>query len=585
MNGFTVVLESSPTPPEHLVGDFRSLKISDGVYAQLAGAPNTQFHQDDDYSIVFYGYSQERTNYDDSGALDFSAILSDFTEEGVSCFGRLKGHFCIVLYTRNTKTITLVSDRLALFNIFYRPSDDGRRCAISNRVSNLKQIMDTGPLSQQWLGEVFHYRIPSGSHTAFEKIRQVPGACYVVLDSTFSPIENGRYWSVPPRRVNERLTLEEAAGETERLLVSRLGQSEFRYRNVAVLLSGGVDSSVLAALARPVFDNCVAFTPAFARGENPELDIAVDLAGQIGITHEIVEVTDDDIVHSFSNTARLVGHPVRSHSTLIFDKVLSTICRDFDAVIFGEGGDTTFGYKGITSAGNEFLHAKQVQKFGLLLPRVRMLESIPAIAKVARLRDLSVEEIVTSSWDITYDPPSGQVVKRICKQYPVSLELCEELGIKNRSMNSLSLDDLRTLVKLFLIMVGNYDHYFVLGALSEHYGLEVISPFMDQQVIEYACSLPDSLYYGDEYVKPVLREIGARHFKREYMYLKKKGFPVPVHYWLNGPLADKKEKAMTFLRSRYGVSSESEVDDELLWSVMSLLEVDLFDGGEAVPAD
>jgi len=68
--------------------------------------------------------------------------------------------------------------------------------------------------------------------------------------------------------------------------------------------------------------------------------------------------------------------------------------------------------------------------------------------------------------------------------------------------------------------------------------MELISPFVDAKVISYAAALDDKSYYGDTFIKPILREIGTKYFTPSLMYITKKGFPAPYKLWLEDPLSE-----------------------------------------------
>jgi len=399
---------------------------------------------------------------------------------------------------------------------------------------------------------------------------QIPAAQSYQFNSTLKPIASGFYWQPADRTSVGNLSLEETTEHSLELLNNHLSKANIKSKKVAVLLSGGVDSSLLAALSKVQNNNIVAITPVFTSGENPELDIAKEMAESIKIQHQIIEIDDNDIAKEFSAVVQCLQQPIRSPHALIFSILLKQLKGKFDAVIFGEGADTIFGYHGIKQTGKRYEKQRKalwLEPFSSLL---KPLTFIPQVRKLHSLINEPVIKQVTNSWSLDYINDLKQQLKIT---HPISnkIEMIRWLKLTEFNQQNLNLTAFENLVRKFLIQVGNVDHFYTMGAIANQEGIELICPFLDVELVEYAANFHDSLYFGDDMVKPILREIGTKFYSKELMYLKKQGFPVPHKNWLKGPLSKKANAARELIKLKYG--GEACQDNEFVWLVMALQEL------------
>ena len=123
------------------------------------------------------------------------------------------------------------------------------------------------------------------------------------------------------------------------------------YRDIAILLSGGVDSSLLAAKAAGSgFRTCVALTARWP-GDNPELEAAASVARHVGIEHRIIDIDESYIEKSFPWIIWRLEEPPRHFNSFVLAKLFGAASGQFDTLLSGHAADVLFGPPGIIGLG------------------------------------------------------------------------------------------------------------------------------------------------------------------------------------------------------------------------------------------
>lgn len=494
-------------------------------------------------------------------------IAQDLYQNKTDIITKNSGYFGVFFFNKKTTSGEIYSDRVGIYRVYFQHTQESLTFSNDHKTFPNEQVKQ---VDSAWLAEIINFRIASGSHTFNPKLSQIPAAQSYHFNSSLKPISSGFYWQPDDRLPVGSLSLEEASKNTLKLINNHLSKANIKEKKVAVLLSGGVDSSLLAALSKAHNNNIVAVTPVFTSGDNPELDIAKAMAASINIEHQIIEINDSDIAKEFSGVVQCLQQPIRSPHALIFSILMKQFQGKFDAVVFGEGADTIFGYHGIKQAGKRYEKQRKVawlKPYSLLL---KALTFIPNINKLFCLINESVTTQVTNSWSLDYLPQLNQQLP-LLETISEKIEIIQWLNLPRLNQKNLDLVAFENLVRKFLIQVGNVDHFYNMGTIANREGIELICPFLDIELIKYAANFHDKLYFGNGFVKPILRSMGAKFYRKELMYLKKKGFPVPHKNWLHGPLLRQATEAKEFIIKNY--DNEACKDNEFVWLIMALQEL------------
>lgn len=505
-------------------------------------------------SVYVFGSPQNKWFYDSNQRVQ--VLEKNLWSE--SFYRGLNGHFALVIVSKTTNALRLVTNRIGGSRLYISRSQE--QVAISNNlVDTMCGQVFWNPIACK---ETFEYRWTSGDQSLIEGIQQVPPGSYWDVNSK-QEIDKHTYFYFPMNRIKNQNSIEEHAKKVEALLTNALDSAVKPNSKIGVLLSGGVDSSILSAIARTRLEDIVAISHRSDDHLNPELETAVQFARELGIEHRIVTVNDDAIRESFIATTRITGQPPRNQSALILNKIFQTLDGHFDQIVYGEAADTLFG----SSTVNRFRlrHQKQaiLQKITAWIPFSNaIIDKLPEHNKLRRIKEESVTNYMLKAHRLRLTTPAEQFISELLPDLD-SLQFLA--GLTDEPVDY-SRADLATCISLLMTRVmrtGVANHFHEIVSLAHAYGTEIISPFADLESIDYGYALDDSAYFGGEFVKPVLRKIGEKYFTPSLMYLPKQGFPTPYVDWLNTLLDDLWQDSK---RSMGITTLEFENDSEFKWT-------------------
>ena len=474
-------------------------------------------------------------------------------------YRNLNGHFSLVIIDKSTNKVRLVSNRSGGFRLYVKMHEN--QLHVSNLLGKLQD--QNNKFDSKALSETLDYRWNSGESSLLENILQLPSSCYWdFIGKTLSNKVCYQYFPLTDQFNTSDNEIK--VNEVEKLLSQSLKESITPGARVAVLLSGGVDSSVLAALANKHQNNLVAISHRSDDQENPELETSIQFAKELGIKHEIYTINDCDILDAFTKTIEIIEQPARYQSSLLLYKLFEHMAGKFDQIIYGEAADTLFG----SSLVKRFYLRQQKQKrllsFSKKIPFAKQaINLLPKKNKFKVLQNEKYFDYMLSSSQLEYSA-LGQKYIDSYRQTSLPISVVNRL-IDTEEINNISDDYIAIAsIKSFLMRTDRDNHFHETGALAAHFNMELVSPFVDHRVINYSALLDNKSYYGSDFIKPILREIGTKYYTSNLMYIKKKGFPAPYESWIKSPL----NKLWQDTQQAFKLPKLLEEDHEFQWTMI-----------------
>ena len=321
-----------------------------------------------------YNYLEMRPELEARGhrfttATDTEVLLHAFEEWGDDAIGRFNGQFALALWDRRRRRLLLARDRLGVRPL-YTAERAGRLCFASEVKSLFADPEFPRRIDPEGLDEVFTFWANVAPTTPFAGVRELAPGHVLVHDVGAGRSRVSAYWEprYPPARAPARLSLDEAAealrGALDRATRLRLMRSDVP---VGSYLSGGLDSSLVAALARGAnggrFET---FSVRFADAEFDETRWQLAMARQLGSEHHEIRVTANDIAGVFPDVVFHAERPVlRTAPAPLY--LLSRLTHDcgFKVVLTGEGADEML-------AGYDLFREAKVRAFWARQPGSRL---------------------------------------------------------------------------------------------------------------------------------------------------------------------------------------------------------------------
>lgn len=557
------------------------------------------------YNGEIYNHLELRRELEGQGhrfhsTCDTEVALRAWQEWGCDAPARFEGGFAFAIYDRRDATAYLVRDQFGKRPLFHR--QDGDRLVFG---SEMKVFLARDDLPFRWdgrrLAALFTRWTPFGSETPFEGIEQVPAGA--ILTATPAGISTRRYAEFPFAEASASDSVDEAAERTTALLKRAV---ELRLRSdveVGVLLSGGLDSSIVAHLVHARQPGKMqSFSISFADEEFDESFEQDLVAKAFGMTHHRLRVSSADVAEAFPAALWHAEIP-QFRTALVPMFLLSRRIRDagVKVVLSGEGADEVFfGY-------DVFKETRLRESWAQWTPeerreRIRGLYPYLKFFSDANVRALetvfakSVEGERDRLFSHALRIDNGRFAARMLNvEATDGDELTTELEARFRGIDAPGLRraqwiEFHTLLQGYLLSSQG-------DRMAFAHGVEPRCPFLSPAVVSYAASLPvDHHLPPDDNEKAVLKRafrdvLPPRILTRPKQPYRAPGtaafFAAPGRFlpWVDERLAEPElrrvgplnaEHALRLAQKIRGTPSEriSPREDQAFLLLMSLLELD-----------
>ncbi|MFL5776116.1 MAG: asparagine synthase (glutamine-hydrolyzing) [Chloroflexota bacterium] len=471
---------------------------------------------------------------------DTEVLVHLYEDEGSAFVERLRGMFAVAVWDAGRGRLTLARDGFGIKPLYYRETATGIAWA-----SELKALLVDPAVSREVdptaLEAYLATNFVPAPRSIFREIRKLPAGHRLVWQLS---ADGAARISIEPYRQYRAAPIEGLRREDEAALAEELAarlRDSVRAHLVAdvpvgVLLSGGIDSSGLTALAAEATAEPVrTFSIGFEERSFDELDNARRVASRYGTDHHEL-IVRPDAVELVGELARTFDEPMADSSALPTYLVSRLAAGHVKVALSGEGGDELFG--GYYTYVADLLAPRVGRVAALARPLVERLPTSNAkvsfdykakrFARSAALppleRHLGWKEIFSAADRVALLRPdrraSGDPLASFRERYATSLRASPLGRFQDLDLGVYLPDDL--LVKV--------------DRASMAHSLETRVPFLDPVVAELALALPDGMKVRRLETKRLLRIALGTVLPREVASGKKHGFSIPLAAWLRGPL-------------------------------------------------
>jgi asparagine synthase (glutamine-hydrolysing) len=458
---------------------------------------------------------------------DTEVLLQGYLEWGLEALvDKLRGMFAFALWDDYSKKLYLVRDRLGVKPLAYAIRNGDLAFASTPRA--LKAGGFASDINGDAVREFLENGFLSDERSIYSEVFKVPAGCIVQWSDGKAFVRP--YWSATGRPMRNDLSFHAAVEETKRLLLDAVTVRLHADVEVAALLSGGIDSTLICWAVKHLGGDMRAFTVGTPGDPWDETAAATETAQVLGINHTVVEMSGDDIP-DIGELASGYAEPFACASALGMLRVSKAISRasNVKVLLTGEGGDDVFlGYP----RHRNFLLAS---KLAACLPR-----ETAGVWNVLRawLPKKGPLRRATALIDYSTGGLAAAIKHMKSVQQPeIEVLLGERLrSCIGRHDSSWQDADGRNVLTSFL----QYEfHTDFLGEFmtkvdggTMHYAIEARSPFLDQYIWEFASLLPYSIRLRHGKLKAVLRELVRSEIDPKIASRPKRGFGIPVRRWM-----------------------------------------------------
>jgi asparagine synthase (glutamine-hydrolysing) len=488
---------------------------------------------------------------------DTEVILELFARQGVSALAQFNGMFAFAVYNAARQELHVVRDRLGIKPLFYYW--DGRQLAFASELKALKALPelhiepDFAAVSQ-----FLHLGYIPAPRTIYKNVFKLQPGHY--LKATRQGLENVAFWSpagsLRPHVLDDE---REAKKGLEELLLSAVQYQLISDVPLGVFLSGGIDSSTVAALASRLSNTRLnTFSIGFTEEKFNEAHYARAVAKHLGTQHHEFTVSASEAKRLVEPMLDAYDEPY-ADSSAIPTMLVSRLARQHVTVaLCGDGGDELFFgygmYQWAERLANPLLRALRKP-----VSRLLTIPSAPRYRKAASLLGYEDESGLAGH---IFSQEQGFFAKKELPGLLAGRPALDGMTGHQGFSRALTPREKQALYDLETYLPD--DLLTKVDRATMHYGLEARVPLLDHRVVEFALNLAPGLKYRNGVSKYLLKEILYQYVPRQLFDRPKRGFSVPLASWLQGDLRYLQEE---YLRKevveRYGVARFETVKDLL----------------------
>lgn len=468
-------------------------------------------------------------------ASDTEVLLTLLMEQGEAALGRLVGMFALALLDRETGTVLLARDRVGIKPLVWA-SLPGGGIAFASEIRALKAVPGVDlSLDHQSLSQFLaclYVPAPGTMHAGIKKL--APGHWLRFSPGTLPEI---RQWWKPAFTGARALSTDQAVEELMPALRAAVRSCMVADVPVGCFLSGGVDSSVIAALMAEARgrDAVSSFTMTFTESAYDERVAARAVSGHVGTRHTELPASAG-LVAGLDRMIAAFGEPFGNPTALLIGDLSAKARQYVTVALVGDGGDEIFGgyprYQGGLLAA-KWRKIPAVLRKGLIEPLVSLLpESNAGNHTLRRIREFVAgaglpDAEMYASWVEYFSPEDRRALLGGGLPPRPIAEIYRATG-RSHALDAMQETDLLSFLPGNLMAYGD--------AMSMMHALELRLPLLDHRLIELVQALSAGCRFAAG-KKTLLKAAARRLLPAEIVDRPKLGFNPPMGLWLRNELA------------------------------------------------
>lgn len=504
----------------------------------LSNEANQPFSSDDGrYHLVFngeiYNYRELREGLKDEGVnfktqSDTEVLLQVIIRFGKDGVHKLNGFFAFIFFDQLEKKLLVVRDRLGIKPLLYAIDDS--KIVIASELKAFSCFAIDSEIDHNALRYYFQYSFIPAPWTILKGVKKLmPGEMLCV---SANEIRCERYYSLPTTadfnsdfeqaKVGIRERLNKAV---ERRLVADVPVGSF--------LSGGLDSSIIATIAKEQKTDIETFSIGFDHPFFNETNYAEEVARHIGSKHQTIILSQNSFTSQLDGYLNTLDEPFADSSSFAYYILSGETKKRVTVALSGDGADELFGgYR-------KHLAEARIRNMGNFERKmIRAGSSVfghPSESRSSRIGDLKrkvkkLGELSILDDEERYGFLASWTKPDICKKLLLHPAEDFQFPFQLKTLNDFLYRD--------QVFVLPNDMLKKADLMSMAHALEVRVPFLDHELVAFVNSLPANYKIKGTTGKYILRETFRNNLPERILKRSKKGFEIPLEFWLDKQLTD-----------------------------------------------
>ncbi|MGZ9681162.1 asparagine synthase (glutamine-hydrolyzing) [Bacillus cereus] len=518
---------------EHVQFGFRRLSIID-----LDAGHQPLAYDNERYILMFngeiYNYIELREMLIKQGACfstqsDTEVIVALYAQVKEECVNYLRGMYTFVIWDRQEKKLFGARDHFGIKPLYIAQQNDITFFA-SEKKSILHVMQDKG-VNPTALQHYFTYQYGPEPETLTNDINKIEPGHYFIKEIG-KEIEVYRYWK--PYFNASDIKKEGHIRAIRDVLYDSVKVHMRSDVPVGAFLSGGIDSSIIASIAKEINPNLLTFSVGFEHRGFSEIDVAKETAEKLGVKNYSVLVTPQEFMNEFPKIMWHMDDPLADPAAVPLYFVAKEARKHVTVVLSGEGSDELFGGYNIYREPNSLKMFSYISTSGKTV-----LKALSGALKEGFKGKSFLERGCTPIEERYYG--NAKIFReeekiKLIKSYNESVNYKD---VTKPLYNEIKdYDDVSKMQYIDMYTWLRGDILLKADKMSTAHSLELRVPFLDKEVFDVASKIPTELKIANRTTKAILREAVRGIVPDHVLDRKKLGFPVPIRHWLKDEMYD-----------------------------------------------
>ncbi|CCI82987.1 asparagine synthase (glutamine-hydrolyzing) [Corynebacterium otitidis] len=484
------------------------------------------------YNYVELRAELQEAGYEFATDGDSETIVVGYHHFGEDVVSHLRGMFAFAIWDTAEHRLFLARDRFGIKPLFYATTPRGT--VFSSEKKSILAMADAIGLGQDLdMRAIEHYAdlqyVPE-PETLHEDVRRLESGCTATLRPG-EELSQSRYFA-------PRFPVEEVPAGSEEKVFDRIAEAledsvaKHMRADVTVgsFLSGGIDSTAIAAIAKRHNPDLLTFTTGFEREGYSEVDVAAESAEAIGAEHIVKVVSPEEYVDAVPKIMWYLDDPVADPSLVPLYFVAREARKHVKVVLSGEGADELFGGYTIYKEPLSLAPFEKVPR-----PLLRGLRALSRVLPEGMKGKSLLERGTTPMEERYYGNARSFNFEQLSRVLPWARREWDHREVTAPIYDaSKDFDPVARMQHLDLFTWLRGDILVKADKITMANSLELRVPFLDKEVFRVAETLPKELKVSHGTTKYALRQALKRIVPAHVLNRKKLGFPVPMRHWLAG---------------------------------------------------
>jgi len=478
-----------------------------------------------------YNYRELRRELEQKGIAcktpsESEVIINLYLEYGLNFIKKLNGMFAIAIHDSRDNSLHLIRDRMGKKPLWIAEFDDGS-LFFASEARALMLALPNKTIRLEMISEVMQYGYINSPQSAYNEIHQLPPASVLTWRDDKSVIST--YWE-PDFENKTDLSYVEALENTKHLIEEAVSRRLVSERPIGSFLSGGYDSTIVTAyMVKLMKENVKTYSIGFKSSSFNEAEYARQISKHLGTQHH-EEILSPDPAVLVEKIVHILDQPF-ADSSIVPTYLLAQFARkDLVVALSGDGGDEVFaGY-------DRYIGTQILQKLNPILSTLS-----PALKAINLSRLLGKRLAIRTGSQLNYMPSLAVryfSVQSLVKEEVLKTLMNVPIDLHVQSKFIAQFEEYPNISALDKLVNSDFKYYLPgdiltkIDIASMASSLELRSPMLDVNVVEWGISLPNRFRIKGFETKHILKDVARSLVPGELVDRPKMGFGIPRAEWL-----------------------------------------------------